>query len=254
VANQIYQFVVRKGPKPGQIYELTEDAITIGRDPSSDIVLNDAEISRHHARLKASPSGYILQDMASTNGTFVDGKRLGGEPYPLRLNQVVMFGSNIIVSYKAVPGPDPMATVVAPASVQYDEEELFAKPAAEPAEEPEAPAVPVVQEEEIPEVVLEDEVEEAPLVVEEAEVEEEEIAAVIVPGPPEEEEVVLVAAAREVSVEDEIVIEAEEAAAEPSPDEEEVVEVEFLEVDEVEEEIESLGNTFLTEEMLNLMK
>ena len=118
MADNAFQLVVRKGPKPGQIFQLVEDTITVGRDPVSDIVIVEGEISRHHARLTQGVSGYILQDMASTNGTFVDGKRLGGEPFPLSPDQTIMFGSNVALTYQVLPGPDPMATVVAPASIK----------------------------------------------------------------------------------------------------------------------------------------
>jgi pSer/pThr/pTyr-binding forkhead associated (FHA) protein len=51
VADQAIQLVVRKGPRPGQVFPLTQEVISIGRDPLSDIVLDDAEVSRQHAQL-----------------------------------------------------------------------------------------------------------------------------------------------------------------------------------------------------------
>ncbi|GAB4573645.1 MAG: hypothetical protein Kow0077_16670 [Anaerolineae bacterium] len=70
------RLVVRRGPQPNQTYELNKDIIALGRDITNDIVINDPEVSRHHCRLTRTPSGYTLEDLGSTNGTFVNGQRL----------------------------------------------------------------------------------------------------------------------------------------------------------------------------------
>jgi len=46
-----YQLIMRSGPTPGAAFMLEGDQITIGRDPTNSITINDAEISRRHARL-----------------------------------------------------------------------------------------------------------------------------------------------------------------------------------------------------------
>jgi hypothetical protein len=116
VADRSYQLVVRKGPRPGQVFPLTLDTVTVGRDPLADIVLNDPEISRHHAQFMETPAGYDLKDLGSTNGSFVDGKRIGGEPVTLSPGQIVMFGSNVTLIYQATSAADPLATMVAPSA------------------------------------------------------------------------------------------------------------------------------------------
>ncbi len=128
MANHAFQLVVRKGPRPGQIIPLSANVITVGRDPVSELPINDPEVSRHHARLTLGIEGYNLQDMASTNGSFVDGERLGGEPVALKPGQVIMFGSNVTLVYQAAPESDPMATVVAPVSYPEEPEEIPAVP------------------------------------------------------------------------------------------------------------------------------
>lgn len=60
----------------------------IGRDLTNDIVINDAEISRRHARLISQAGGYVLEDLGSTNGTFINGQRLAS-PYILRPGETV---------------------------------------------------------------------------------------------------------------------------------------------------------------------
>jgi predicted component of type VI protein secretion system len=116
MASQSFQLVMQKGPNPGKIYELVQEEITIGRDISNRIVINDPEVSRRHARLTAQMGGYVIEDLGSTNGTFVDGQRLMG-PHLLRPGQVVMFGEKITLAYEAM-GFDPNATLVGGASPQ----------------------------------------------------------------------------------------------------------------------------------------
>ena len=140
MANEVYQLVVRKGPRPGQVFLLELDVLTIGRDPISDIVIEDPEISRHHAKLTQTPDGFELQDMGSTNGTFVDGQRLSGPPVSLNPGQVIMLGSNVTLVFNAAPASDPLATVVAPAAVPAPSRLMPEEEDEEPAEEPvEAP-------------------------------------------------------------------------------------------------------------------
>lgn len=111
---QTFQLVMQKGPTPGRIYELAQDEITIGRDITNHIVINDAEVSRRHARLTAQMGGYVIEDLGSTNGTFVDGQRLMG-PHLLRPGQVVMLGEKITLAYEVL-GFDPNATIASGAS------------------------------------------------------------------------------------------------------------------------------------------
>lgn len=132
--DQTYQLVVRKGPRPGHVYSLTGSAMTIGRDPLADIVIDDPEISRQHARLTLTDSGYQVQDLGSTNGTYVDGKRLAGEAVNLRNSQILMTGSNVTMVYEVISAAaDPMATMVAPAGIPFMPEPM---PEPEPIPEP----------------------------------------------------------------------------------------------------------------------
>lgn len=108
--------------------------MTIGRDPLADIVIDDPEISRQHARLTLTDSGYQVQDLGSTNGTYVDGKRLAGETASLRNGQILMTGSNVTMVYEVISAAaDPMATMVAPAGIPFMPEPM---PEPEPIPEP----------------------------------------------------------------------------------------------------------------------
>jgi predicted component of type VI protein secretion system len=107
-----FQLIMRSGPTPGAAFTLEGDQITIGRDPVNEIVINDAEISRRHARLTFQGGKYVLEDLGSTNGTFVNGQRLAG-PRVLKAGEVVSFGEQIVMVFEATH-IDPGATVVSP--------------------------------------------------------------------------------------------------------------------------------------------
>jgi len=95
-----YQLIMRSGPTPGKVFPLSNPEITVGRDMTNDIVINDAEISRRHARLILQAGDYVLEDLGSTNGTFVNGQRLMG-PHALRHGELIMFGENVGLVYES---------------------------------------------------------------------------------------------------------------------------------------------------------
>lgn len=116
MASQTYQLVMRSGPTPGKVFELKQDDMTIGRDIGNNIVINDPEISRRHVRLVLQAGGYVLEDLGSTNGTFINGQRLIG-PHVLRHGETVMFGEKVALVYEAMQY-DPNATMVSGAGAQ----------------------------------------------------------------------------------------------------------------------------------------
>ncbi|WP_104179085.1 FtsK/SpoIIIE domain-containing protein [Arthrobacter sp. B0490] len=69
-------FVVRSGPDAGQVVPLRRGGYTIGR-AACDIVIADPALSRRHALLTVTGNAIVLEDLASVNGTFVDGRRIG---------------------------------------------------------------------------------------------------------------------------------------------------------------------------------
>ncbi|PIV27072.1 MAG: DUF2662 domain-containing protein, partial [Anaerolineae bacterium CG03_land_8_20_14_0_80_58_20] len=89
-----FQFVMRSGPTVGALYPLEADSISIGRDASNGIQINDAEISRRHARLQFQGGKYVIEDAGSTNGTHVNGQRIMSA-YVLKPGDVVSFGEGI---------------------------------------------------------------------------------------------------------------------------------------------------------------
>ena len=107
-----FQLIMRSGPTPGASFTLEGDQMDVGRDSTNEIVINDAEISRRHARLTFQGGKYVLEDLGSTNGTFVNGQRLAG-PRVLKSGEVVSFGEQIVMVFEAIHF-DAGATVVSP--------------------------------------------------------------------------------------------------------------------------------------------
>ncbi|MBL8101382.1 MAG: FHA domain-containing protein [Anaerolineales bacterium] len=100
---------MRSGPTPGVTFPLDGDQLTIGRDSSNGVAINDAEVSRKHSRLSFQGGKYVIEDLGSTNGTFVNGQRLAG-PVVLKAGDVVSLGEQIVLMYDAI-NMDPGATV-----------------------------------------------------------------------------------------------------------------------------------------------
>lgn len=105
-----FQLVMRAGPTPGKTFLLEEPELLIGRDPVCQIGIQDSQVSRKHARLIFRDNGYVLQDLGSTNGSFVNGQRVTGE-HPLSVGELVALGENVVLIYEAIY--DPNATMVA---------------------------------------------------------------------------------------------------------------------------------------------
>ena len=99
--NKTYQLIIRRGPNEGQEFPLTSVITTIGRDPMADVAINDPELSRQHARLVETAVGYELEDLGSTNGTYVDGQLIAGGPVPLQPGQEIALGSSVALLFVA---------------------------------------------------------------------------------------------------------------------------------------------------------
>jgi hypothetical protein len=71
-----HRLVITSGPRAGTELALGRDPITIGRSSESGLVIRDDYTSTHHARLLLWNDEWMIQDLDSTNGTFLDGRRV----------------------------------------------------------------------------------------------------------------------------------------------------------------------------------
>ncbi len=60
------------GPNMGNRYSLGDRPVMLGRESDCDIVINDESVSRRHASITPGPEGYVIADLRSTNGTFIN--------------------------------------------------------------------------------------------------------------------------------------------------------------------------------------
>ena len=67
-------FVINHGAKAGARYALDADMVSVGRDPGSDIFLDDITVSRRHAEVERDGARYSIRDVGSLNGTYVNRK------------------------------------------------------------------------------------------------------------------------------------------------------------------------------------
>ena len=87
------RLVITSGPKAGLELPLGSDTLTIGRSSESALVIRDDYTSSHHARLLLRGDSWAIQDLDSTNGTFVAGQRVTGGPVGLSLGTPIKVGA-----------------------------------------------------------------------------------------------------------------------------------------------------------------
>ena len=76
--------LVQEGDSPRSQWELRKSSIIIGRGDDCDVIIQDRQISRHHAKVVHEGEQYHLIDLNSKNGTFINGKQLGPESQVLQ--------------------------------------------------------------------------------------------------------------------------------------------------------------------------
>jgi enamine deaminase RidA (YjgF/YER057c/UK114 family) len=102
------KLLVLSGSLEGQEFVLNNDHCFIGSDPSSNIVLNDPTVSRRHCEIRFTPTGYLLRDLGSTNGTFIFGIKVSeaalGYGAEIRLGQTSLMFRSLADTGKYIPG------------------------------------------------------------------------------------------------------------------------------------------------------
>jgi len=86
------RLVITSGTKAGAEFPLGRDEITIGRSSDSAIIIRDDYTSTHHARIMLWNGRWMIQDLDSTNGTFLNGSRVT-VPVPIPLGATVKVGA-----------------------------------------------------------------------------------------------------------------------------------------------------------------
>ena len=90
-AGSLASFLFRSGEMKGRRLPIKVPVVNIGRGDYNDVVIADPSVSTMHAKLQRRDAIWILTDLGSTNGTFVEGERLTGE-VPLSPGTTLRFG------------------------------------------------------------------------------------------------------------------------------------------------------------------
>ncbi len=130
-------FLVRGGALKGQRLSVKTPIVNIGRADYNDLVLPDESVSTSHAKLQRREGVWVLVDLDSTNGTFVDGDQIKGEA-PLAPGATVRFGD---VSLVFEPTDDAAAVAKGGGTRVMEQMIMSPAPSATPPTRP-APAVP----------------------------------------------------------------------------------------------------------------
>jgi len=107
------------GRKAMQVYDLEKETILIGREDDADVVIDNPSVSRKHAQIRKEGAGWFVEDLGSSNGTFLHGEKITSAR-PLKEGDEIGFGKFSVVFGKAVgdavdqvvakPAPKPTST------------------------------------------------------------------------------------------------------------------------------------------------
>ena len=87
--------VVTQGSQTGQSAALADGVIMIGRGADCQIILNDDYVSTRHARVVSGENGVYVEDLGSTNGSYVNGQRITA-PTTITMSDTVRIGKTIL--------------------------------------------------------------------------------------------------------------------------------------------------------------
>lgn len=90
------ELLITNGDLAGKRYAVGKGGLRLGRSSSNDIHVPDEELSRNHCLFEVENDSIRLTDLASANGTILNGKQLGGEPVMLKVGDVIEVGKTII--------------------------------------------------------------------------------------------------------------------------------------------------------------
>ncbi len=138
--------IILEGDQQGRVIELSGQPLAIGRDPASDFVLSDADVSRRHAAIEFANGFYFIRDLSSENGTFVNNVPVGRA---LLLDRdEIRIGSMRAIFVETVAAEDvPSSLRTPPVLERSDEsEDFFIDAATEVVPKPAEPATEDLQQ------------------------------------------------------------------------------------------------------------
>ena len=108
---------IRTGNQAGRVFALTGERFVVGRTDDCQLILDDLQVSRQHCAFNPLPDGRaFLEDLGSTNGTFVNGQRVSA-PILLHGNEQIRLGDVTMVTALAEPRQSPTTAMPVPGAV-----------------------------------------------------------------------------------------------------------------------------------------
>ena len=117
MSQPVWYLNVQQGPNAGNAYPLRGGPTTIGRGSENQIVIDDPQVSRYHARLTWQGNSYVLEDLGSVNGTWVNGARITS-PVLLRPGDSIGIGPGASLALSDQPQASSLAPYVAAVPTQ----------------------------------------------------------------------------------------------------------------------------------------
>jgi pSer/pThr/pTyr-binding forkhead associated (FHA) protein len=99
-------------------YPMIRKEVEIGKAPHNHIVLSDQTVSNTHAIIMVRDGGYMIVDLGSRNGTFVDGERLGTQPHTLKHGDSIQMGQTVLTYRNPSETPDNVTAILSPEIVE----------------------------------------------------------------------------------------------------------------------------------------
>lgn len=98
------------GRRTMQAYDFKQPSIIVGRDDGADVLIDNPSVSRRHAEIRLGDNGWVVEDLGSSNGTFLRGQKIEGAQ-SIGLGDEIGFGKFSIIFGKALgEGEVPVAT------------------------------------------------------------------------------------------------------------------------------------------------
>lgn len=94
------RLIIRHGSAPPEEHDLTRETTVLGREAITDIVLQDPEVSRRHAQITFQGGRYFIEDLGSTNGTFVNSQRIS-VPTWLNDGDLIEMGESLSITFQS---------------------------------------------------------------------------------------------------------------------------------------------------------
>jgi diguanylate cyclase (GGDEF)-like protein len=95
---------IHNGPLKGRSVRITKDSASIGRGAENDVQIDESSVSKRHAMIFKTPKGYLIEDLRSQNGTWIDGSLIAsGKKIEIESGIPISLGNVLVSAGKALP-------------------------------------------------------------------------------------------------------------------------------------------------------